>query len=83
MKRLRLCHYVTDDKWQLKTLILAIYNLRSSIVIIVFDCRLSVVEMYTTHFQANKKTIDKNIINLSDLPQLNSCMPGPGITMPP
>ena len=35
-----ICH-LTGDKWQLKTLFLAILDLHSSIVKSVFDCRLS------------------------------------------
>ena len=37
----------TGDKWQSKTLFLAIFDPRSSIVKSVFDCRLSDVSLFT------------------------------------
>ena len=39
------CNCRQGDKWQSKPLFLMIFDLRSSIVKIVFDCRLSGVKM--------------------------------------
>ena len=48
-----ICH-PTGDKWQLKTLFLSIFDLRSSIVDSVFDCHLPSVKLST-------ETIDNNL----------------------
>ena len=45
-----ICH-LTVDKWQSKTLFLAIFGLRSSIVKVVFDCHLSGVTQVTKDFE--------------------------------
>ena len=39
---------LTGDKWQSKTLLLAIFDPRSSIVKSVFDCRLPRVTLFQT-----------------------------------
>ena len=45
-----ICH-PTGDKWQSKTLFLAIFDPRSSIVKVVFDCHLSGVTQVTKDFE--------------------------------